>query len=75
MKAGSRTTGAACSPPSRTASWSGTDTFTPERWHYVVGHAEWTRQWLTDLPRGLAEKIAWRNGEAMIRPHLANLRN
>ena len=52
----------------------GTDTFTPERWHYVVEHAEWTRQWLADLPPGLAERIAWRNGEAMIGPHLANLR-
>ena len=52
----------------------GTDTFTPERWHYVAGHAEWTRQWLADLPPDLAERIAWRNGETMIRPHLANLR-
>ena len=52
----------------------GTDTFTPERWHHVVEHANWTREWLRDLPSGLAEKIAWRNGEAMIRPHLAQLR-
>ncbi len=52
----------------------GTDTFTPERWHHVVEHANWTREWLRDLPPGLAEKIAWRNGEAMIRPHLAQLR-
>ena len=52
----------------------GTDTFTPERWHYVVEHADWTRQWLADLPPDLAEKIAWRNGEAMIGPHLAQLR-
>ncbi len=51
----------------------GTDTFTPERWYHVVEHADWTRQWLADLPPGLAERIAWRNGEAMIRPHLANL--
>ena len=52
----------------------GTDTFTPERWHHVVEHANWTREWLRDLPPDLAEKIAWRNGEAMIRPHLAQLR-
>jgi len=52
----------------------GTDTFTPERWHHVVEHANWTREWLRDLQPGLAEKIAWRNGEAMIRPHLAQLR-
>ncbi|MEZ5739741.1 MAG: hypothetical protein R3E68_09995 [Burkholderiaceae bacterium] len=28
----------------------GTDTFTPERWHYVLEHARWTREWLADLP-------------------------
>jgi len=43
----------------------GTDTYTPERWHYVVEHAAWTRAWLADLPPALAERIAWRNGEAL----------
>jgi hypothetical protein len=43
----------------------GTDTFTPERWHYIVEHAEWSRTWLADLPPALAERIAWRNGEAL----------
>ncbi|MDO8419898.1 MAG: hypothetical protein Q7S90_07665 [Rubrivivax sp.] len=43
----------------------GTDTFTPERWHFVVEHARWSRQWLADLPREVAERIAWRNGEAL----------
>jgi hypothetical protein len=43
----------------------GTDTFTPERWHYVVEHARWSRQWLADLPRDVAERIAWKNGEAL----------
>ncbi len=43
----------------------GTDTFTPERWHYVVEHAQWSRAWLADLPTSLAERIAWRNGEAL----------
>jgi hypothetical protein len=43
----------------------GTDTFTPERWHYVAEHAKWTRAWLADLPKEVAERIAWRNGEAM----------
>jgi predicted TIM-barrel fold metal-dependent hydrolase len=43
----------------------GTDTFTPERWHYLVEHAQWTRAWLADLPAPLAEAIAWRNGEAL----------
>ena len=42
----------------------GTDTFTPERWHYVGEHAAWSRAWLADLPPDLAERIAWQNGEA-----------
>jgi hypothetical protein len=43
----------------------GTDTFTPERWHYVVEHANWSRAWLAELPPPLAERIAWRNAEAL----------
>ncbi len=43
----------------------GTDTFTPERWHYVVEHANWSRQWLADLPRDVAERIAWKNGQTL----------
>ena len=43
----------------------GTDTFTPERWHYVGEHARWSREWLADLPREVAERIAYRNGEAL----------
>ncbi len=43
----------------------GTDTFTPERWYYVVEHARWCREWLADLPPPVAERIAWRNGEAL----------
>jgi amidohydrolase family protein len=43
----------------------GTDTFAPERWHYVVEHANWSRRWLQDLPPAVAEKIAYRNGEAI----------
>ena len=41
----------------------GTDSFTPERWHYVGEHARWSREWLADLPRNVAERIAWKNGE------------
>lgn len=54
----------------------GTDTFTPERWHYVVEHAEWSRRWLAQLPRDVAEKIGWRNAEALLRngPHGWNAR-
>jgi hypothetical protein len=43
----------------------GTDTFTPERWYYVVEHANWSRRWLADLPRDVAERIAWKNGDAL----------
>ncbi len=46
----------------------GTDTFTPERLHYIPEHANWTRGWLSELPRDLAERIAWRNGEALVLP-------
>jgi hypothetical protein len=50
----------------------GTDSFTPERWHYIPEHAEWSRQWLADLPRDVAERIAWKNGEqvfgSLLRP-------
>ncbi|HLS85526.1 MAG TPA: amidohydrolase family protein, partial [Burkholderiales bacterium] len=43
----------------------GTDSFTPERWHYVPEHAAWSREWLADLPREVREQIAWKNGERL----------
>jgi hypothetical protein len=43
----------------------GTDTYTPERWHYVPEHAAWSRAWLAELPRDVAEQIAWKNGERL----------
>jgi len=43
----------------------GTDSFTPERWYYIGEHARWSRQWLADLPRDVAERIAWKNGETL----------
>lgn len=43
----------------------GTDTFTPERWHYVGEHARWSREWLASLPAPVAEQIAWKNGERL----------
>jgi hypothetical protein len=49
----------------------GTDTYVAERWHYVPEHAEWSRRWLSDLPPDVAERIAYRNGEAMIATILA----
>lgn len=43
----------------------GTDTFAPGRWEHVPAHAAWARRWLADLPAEVAERIAWRNGEAL----------
>ena len=43
----------------------GTDTYTAERWHYVIEHAQWSRAWMADLPLDVAEKIAYRNGDAL----------
>ncbi|TCS37683.1 amidohydrolase family protein [Reinekea marinisedimentorum] len=40
----------------------GTDTFAPERWHYIMDHADWTREWLKDLPESVAQKIGYQNG-------------
>jgi predicted TIM-barrel fold metal-dependent hydrolase len=45
----------------------GTDTYTPERWHFVGELARWSRAWLADLPGEVAERIAFRNGDALIR--------
>jgi len=44
----------------------GTDTFVPERWYFVPEHAAWSRGWLAELPADVAERIAWRNGEAVL---------
>ncbi len=46
----------------------GTDTFTPERLHYIPEHASWSRAWLADLPADLAERIAWKNAESLLMP-------
>ena len=43
----------------------GTDSYTPERWPYVVEHANWSRAWMKDLPPDVAERIAYKNGEAV----------
>lgn len=44
----------------------GTDTFAPERWYYISDHAEYTREWLKDLPNDIARKIAYENAENML---------
>jgi len=46
----------------------GTDTFVPERWHAIEGHADAVRAWVATLPEPLAEAIAWRNGDALFKP-------
>jgi predicted TIM-barrel fold metal-dependent hydrolase len=43
----------------------GTDTYTPERWHYVVENATYSRKWLADLPAEVADNIAHRNAERL----------
>jgi hypothetical protein len=45
----------------------GTDTFTPERWHYIGRTPTGPAQWLADLPLPLAERLAWRNADALLR--------
>ncbi len=45
----------------------GSDTFTPERWHYIGPHATYSRGWIATLPAPLAERIAWRNAEGLLR--------
>lgn len=49
----------------------GTDTFTPERWYYIAEHADWSRTWLAGLPTEIAERIGWRNGEALFAAMMA----
>ena len=44
----------------------GTDTFAPERWYYISDHAEYTRDWLADLPIDIAKKIAYENAQNML---------
>lgn len=43
----------------------GTDTYAPERWYYVIDHADWSRQWLKDLPEELRENISYLNAETL----------
>lgn len=44
----------------------GTDTFTPERWYYVGPHAEFSREWIDQLPAEIADNIAFANAERML---------
>ncbi len=44
----------------------GTDTFTPERWYFVIDQARLNRAWLSDLPADVAQRIAWQNAEDLL---------
>ena len=41
----------------------GSDTYIAERWYFVPEHAATARRWLSELPRDVAERIGWKNGE------------
>ena len=43
----------------------GTDTYTPERWFYVIDNANWNREWLKDLPENVARNIAFNNANSL----------
>jgi hypothetical protein len=43
----------------------GTDTPSPERWYYVVEHAQFSRQWISELPAEVADNVAFRNAERL----------
>lgn len=44
----------------------GTDTFAPERWSSIGTNADSVRGWLNELPMDVAERIAYKNGEAVL---------
>ena len=44
----------------------GTDTHAPERWNILGSHADVVRTWLAELPAEVAERIAYKNGEALL---------
>jgi len=46
----------------------GSDTWTPQRWPDVPAIMDGYRAWLSQLPREVAEDIAWRNGERLFFP-------
>ena len=45
----------------------GSDTFTPERWHYIGTHASDARAWLARLPVPILENIDWRNADTLLK--------
>jgi len=46
----------------------GTDTWVTSRWEMVGDYHRDLQGWLAQLPRDVAEKIAWRNAERIFPP-------
>jgi hypothetical protein len=46
----------------------GTDTWVTSRWESVREASEAVQRWLQQLPRDVAEQIAWKNGERLFPP-------
>ena len=46
----------------------GTDTWTTSRWEVVRPATAAVQRWLSQLPRDVAEQIAWKNGERLFPP-------
>jgi hypothetical protein len=46
----------------------GTDTWVTSRWESVVSASEAVQVWLKQLPREVAEQIAWKNGDRLFPP-------
>jgi predicted TIM-barrel fold metal-dependent hydrolase len=44
----------------------GTDTFVPDRWSVIGTNAVSVRAWLAELPTEIADRIAYKNGEAVL---------
>ena len=46
-----------------------------QRWHFVPEHATIARRWLSELPRDVAERIGWKNGEEVLGAAFAKRRS
>jgi predicted TIM-barrel fold metal-dependent hydrolase len=46
----------------------GTDTWVTSRWESVRDASEAVQRWLQQLPREVAEQIAWKTGERLFPP-------
>src|SRR5437868_8932620 len=52
----------------------GTDTSAPESWNLISSNATAVRTWLAELPVKVAERIAYKNGEAALTAELSKRR-